>query len=330
MKTFSAYLIGLILAVFLSPFSGCGAKPARQSQPGAGPAPDRAARVAQQAHIEEVKGLTPPDAIDLIKAYGSRNTGSPGWRRVLLELLDDGEVTRALTVVNLWKQVGKDFRTLFVLEQPQGLSGTDYLLIENPDISDTTDMKVHLFLPAGQRPVLEIKPSNFNEGLLGSDFTYSDLRMRLPDRGFRYRVAGLSSLLDEPVWVVEAEPASQAARQTYPWALARFFLARNLDLLLGADYYSDPNGKTCVKQVRVESYEEVDGVRIQTRMVMFASQSRCSVLTLKDVRFKERRLHSSLFSAAELPKLSEKVRQGWSPESLDHTSLDDYAMSSNL
>src|ERR1051325_10078867 len=45
---------------------------------------------------------TIPSADKLIKAYNTRNLGSPGWRRVLMELITDNRVTSTFTVVNIW------------------------------------------------------------------------------------------------------------------------------------------------------------------------------------------------------------------------------------
>src|SRR5205085_2174323 len=194
-----------------------------------------------------------------------------------------------------------------------GLSGTDYLLQE--ERGKTPDIRVHLFLPAGERRVLEVAPNNLDEGLLGSDFSYNDVRMHLPAEGYRYTVTGQSRLLNEPVWVLEAEPSSPQTREICSWKTARLYLARNFQFLLGADFYSESgsgaNQPTLLKQMRVESLKQIDGVWTATRMIMYGQDNRSTLLTLQDAKLNSAEIDPQLFSTEELPLLSEKVRQGW-------------------
>jgi len=172
------------------------------------------------------------------------------------------------------------------------------------------DMKVHLFLPEGERRVLEVAPGDFDEGLLGSDFTYESLRMHMPI------VVGQATLLNEPVWAIEAAPSSQTTRQISSWAVAHFYLAKNFHFLMVADYYDSEAGVTRpsvpVKRMRVESLKQIDGVRTATRITMVIGSNHGSVLTLKDARFSMASLDldSHLFNPDQLPALGEKVRQG--------------------
>jgi hypothetical protein len=270
--------------------------------------------------IERLTYAELPDPVALVNAYNNRNFGSPGWRSVHMELMTEGTLTRSFTVTNLWKsEAGKTY-TLFLLQKPEGLSGTNYLLTEGETSPETLNMNVHLFLPSGSRQVLEIEPSNFNEGLLGSDFTYTDLRMKLPVRGYRYRLIGQATLGNEPTWVLEAVPETEALRKATNWSLARFYLARNFQFLLGADYFNRAEDAIeparPVKRMRVEKFEHSDGVWTATRIVMFGSTNRYSVLTLRNAHFAVADLGSEIFAPEKLPLLAEKIRQGWSPESL--------------
>ena len=265
--------------------------------------------------FEAIEDSNTPSAVRLVADYDARDFGSPGWRRVRMELITDGAVTQAFTVVNLWRNAGKRVQTLFLLEEPKALSGTNYLLQESEDT--IPDMAVHLFLPAGEGRVLEVAPNNFDEGLLGSDFAYNDVRMRLPLQGFSYRVVGRSRLRNQATWVLEAEPTSEKTRQSCRWKRARFYLARDFNFLLGADYFGDSKDKGNAlpfKQMRVESFEQINTVWTATRIIMFRSDSRSTVLTLKDAGFTVPDFNPRLFAAAELPSLADKVRKGWLPD----------------
>jgi hypothetical protein len=317
----SARIASLFLASLMGavPLSGCAPKTPTASKTLL-PAPKDKASIQSEVVIEGLPNAGVPEAAQLVTAYNTRNFGSPGWRSVHLELMTEGTLTRSFTVINLWQSEAEKTRTLFLLQKPDGLSGTNYLLTESTTASEALDMRVHLFLPSGNRQVLEIEPSNFNEGLLGSDFTYTDLRMKLPLHGYRYRIAGQAMLGNEPTWVLEAEPDSEATRRATSWSLARFYLARNFQFLLGADYFSRPEEAIeparPARRMRVEKFEQSEGVWTATRIVMFGSTDRYSVLTLRNAHFAVSNIDSTIFLPEKLALLADKIRQGWSPENL--------------
>lgn len=324
-KTLNSKLYFIALLMVFPIFAGCASKPATAHQTASDARETRIIAEPEPAQIEEPIAPVKPDATRLVAAYNSRNFGSPGRRGVTLELITDNKLTRTFTVYNFWKQERDEVRTLFLLKEPRGLSGTSYLLIENG--SHAPDMKVHLFLPSGQRRVLEVPPNNFDAGLLGSDFTYSDMRMQLPSEGYRYRVAGQSVLLNEPTWVLEAEPLATHSNPSAPWRLGRFYLARNFQFLLGADYYRNAeDGKIearPTKQMRVESFRQIDGIWTADRIVMHSTDKRASVLILQDARFAQSNLSVRLFSPAELPSLAEEVQNGRSLDSPTSSQPED-------
>lgn len=267
----------------------------------------------EKVEVQELKGVTAPTEKELVSAYNSRNLGSPGWRKVSLDLITDTHVTNSFTVINLWHQFENEVRTLFLLEEPAGLKGTSYLLQEKTVSSP--EMQVHLFLPAGERRVLAVGQDNFDEGLLGSDFTYNDMRMLLPETGWRYRLTGQTRLAGETAWVVEAVPTSD---QLSVWSLIRLYLARDFQLLLGADFHELVDRKTgqssVSKQMRVQSFKQKNGVWTATQMVMSSLQKRFSVLMLKEAEFSVPQSDPSLFSPDQLPNLATRIQEGWSPK----------------
>lgn len=139
--------------------------------------------------------------------------------------------------------------------------------------------------------------------------------MQLPTRGYRYRLAGKSVLRGKPVWVVEALPGPDAATT---WKLVRFYLARDFDFLLGADYFGATQGGAGepTKRMRVESYRQLDGVWTADRMVMYNANDRASVLSLRDAQFARAGLPTRFFMPEEVPALADEVRQDSSLESL--------------
>jgi hypothetical protein len=241
-------------------------------------------------------------ALALIRAYNARSFGDPGWRRVRLDLKSGPTVTRTFVVANLWRRLPGAVATLFVLEGPENLAGTNYLLVEDPDRVE--GMEVHLHLPAGRRRVLAVAPGNFDEGLLGSDFGYRDLRLQIPVAGYGFRLAGRTELLGREVAVVEARPAPGSAVASLSWARSRFYLADGPPLLLGADHFAASADAEPVKRMRVEGVCAVEGAWTETRIVMTSTEGRSSVLSLLDFAPAVAQAAADLFSPEALPALS--------------------------
>jgi outer membrane lipoprotein-sorting protein len=246
----------------------------------------------------------PPAALELLSAYNARDFGTPGWRRVRLELKNDTTITRTFSILHLWRQQGEELRSLVLLESPPGLRGTDYLLIESAKLP--VGMALFLHLPAGQRGVLTIKPSRFEQGLLGSDFSYSDLRWRVPTAGYRLAVVGSSTLLGRPVWEIEAEPTTPALRDSTSWGLIHYYLCEKPSLLLGADYYRQ-RGAPPAKRLRIVSFEQRGKVWTPTRMVMEISPRRSSLLSLAESGFGAGPTQPELFLPEALPKNADRL-----------------------
>jgi len=219
-------------------------------------------------------------ARQLVEAYNTRPFGNPGWRRVRLELRTRNEVTRDFVVENAWSQSGNVVRTVFVLDLPESLRGTDYLLVEDP--VEPAGMKVFLHLPAGSGRVLTIRPSRFGEGLLGSDFGYRDLRMRIPTAGYAFHLAGRQELASGSAWLVDAVPVTPAAQQSAQWGRARYYLSARDPVLLGADFFPAAGDTRPAKQLRVPGYRRIGGAWTETQMVMSAADAHSSTLTLAD------------------------------------------------
>ncbi len=244
-------------------------------------------------------------AVELVEAYNGRSFGNPGWRRVQLELRSGKTVTRTLTVANIWREEAGVVRTLFVLEHPEGLKGTNYLLTEDPH--DPSDMKVFLHLPAGRRRVLSIQPSRFDEGLLGSDFGYRDLRMKIPVAGYRLRLLGQRRLAGQSVCAVESIPESPEARQGASWARSVYYLSAKDPVLLGADHFQSVQSARPAKQMRVHGHQKIDGAWTETRIVMNSDGGRSSVLSLMGFRAGVAGLDSSFFLPEDLPSAAERL-----------------------
>jgi hypothetical protein len=243
------------------------------------------------------------DALRLVEAYNSRNLGSPGFRKVRLDLRNYETVTQTFTVINVWRREETGVRTAFVLEEPADLRGTNYLLVEDP--SETWGIKVFLNLPSGKQRVLSVQPSYFDIGLLGSDFGYRDVRMLIPVEGFNFRIVGRDELLGRPVYVLEATTTESSA-----WPRSLLYLSADPPMLLGVDRFSDTDASTPSKRMRVEGLKQVRGVWTETRIVIQSDAKRSSVLSLLDFESLRSDISAELFTPDALPSLTSDALRG--------------------
>jgi hypothetical protein len=262
--------------------------------------------IAALGHTAPPQPSSPADrALKLVQAYNGRSFGNPGWRRVHLDLKSGATVTRSFTVTNVWRKEGSIVRMLFVLDLPEGLRGTNYLLVEKPD--DPAGMEVFLHLPAGRRGVLSIQPSHFDEGLLGSDFGYRDLRMTIPTAGYRFRLLDRHRLLGRTARAVEAVPVDAATRAGASWTRSVYYLAEDDPVLLGADHFAAAAGGQPAKQMRVQGLRRSDGAWTETRIDMVASDGHSSVLTLEDFKASVPDIDATFFVPETLPSVAGRL-----------------------
>lgn len=254
-------------------------------------------------------GDSDPEAMTLIQAYNGRDLSAYGERTVDLELRDGEQITRKFIITNLWSETSpSEVVTLYILRAPEGLSGTLYLLNEYRG-SEANGMRVSLHLPVGQRKILNLAPQQFDEGLLGSDFTYRDVRWLLPETGFSYRMAGTQTLDGTPVQKVEMVPDA-GSDPALGWTRAMLYLSREHLFLFAADYFAAgaSGNEQLVKQMRVESTSVVNGHWTATEMTMRLPHGRASVLKLRDIHFADAIPDPEVFREENLLRLADDIR----------------------
>jgi hypothetical protein len=278
--------------------------------------------VAALAAAAPGAGEAPPaPAPDLVAEFNRRDLGDPGLRRIRLELTTGGRVSRRFEVAHAWQASGEEVRSLVLLEEPAELRGTDYLLVEGA--AAPSGLAVHLRLPMSDRQVLTVLPARFDEGLLGSDFGYTDLLWRIPLAGRKVRALGPSERDGERVWGYEVAPEGEAARASTTWDRTRYYLRPDPALLVAAEYFRDDAPAVAgvpaaepAKRLRVHGWHRREGVWTPARMVMEVGPARSSTLTLLGVRTGLPPMAAELFLPAALPDLGEALRRGEVPEIL--------------
>jgi hypothetical protein len=226
-----------------------------------------------------------------------------------MEVWSDDILARAFVVRNLWRVSGESVDTLFLLQEPANLRDTAYLLHEG------TELRVHIYLPAGKRRVLEVNPERHGEGLLGSDFGYRHLLWRIPEEGYRFRASGTARIGGHLADVVRADPVTTEPNMGRDARI--YYFHREHPVLLGVDYDLRPDESGVLRakrRMRVESFSVVDGTWSPTRMVMDSGGGRRTVLELRTIRHAQEGLPAELFSPASLPDLRERLRSAGTEE----------------
>lgn len=261
-----------------------------------------------------------PATGDLVGAFNSRPLGSPGVRRVRLELESGSTITRTFGVVHAWRESSEAVTSLAFLESPPGLAGTGYLLSENRRVP--AGLEVFLRLRLTGRRVLAIASERFDEGLLGSDFSYADLLWRIPTEGRQLTLVGRRPFGSASAWVIESRPATATVRAAVPWARVDYYFSGEPEaLLLGADYFERTTGAPVPrgpsKTLRVLDWTRRDGVWTPSRMIMARPDGRRSVMTLVSLRLGVEELRQSLFTPPALALLGQQFEEGRPPRALE-------------
>jgi hypothetical protein len=171
---------------------------------------------------------------------------------------------------------------------------------------------VHLHLPSGLHRILRVPPENYEQGLLGSDFSYADLRMLLPLTGRRYRVVGDTTLIGHSVRVLEEYlPPGMVAAESSPLR-RRYYVAPDISVLLGMDVFREVAGTVALLQpakcMRVTRLARVNDVWTASGMEMRAADGRASVLTLLEAELSGLPFSHALFTPDALPDLAGRLR----------------------
>jgi hypothetical protein len=237
--------------------------------------------------------LANPSASELIAQYNSRPLGQPGRRHVNVELRDGLVVVRTYSIANIWTRAAGEVRSIFYLDAPAGLHGTRYLQVENP--GHNPELAVYLCLPTANDRVLRVGDHLLGEGLLGSDFSYEDVRFLLPITGCSYLFLGSARVGSNDVWKLSAD-----CRGGRGWKRAVLYLTKDRPFLAGSDLFASLESAAPFKAMRVLDYSDKGPIRTATRMVMTRPDASSTTITLEDFRAATPSIREMLFTPERL------------------------------
>lgn len=135
-----------------------------------------------------------PSIEDVLRLHEVRSFGQSGYREVSLEVSTKDEVTVAYSVTHIWQVTASECTSIYFLNKPSILKGTAVKVVERPR---DPNLDIWLSLRTSKRPI-HVDGSRSEESVLGTDFTYTDLRFWLPTDSYvlegKVREEGLLTL----------------------------------------------------------------------------------------------------------------------------------------
>ena len=147
---------------------------------------------------------------EILGFHETRNFGASGFREVTLTVLSNSAQAFTYRISHVWKAADGVCSSLYYLTEPSVLEGTTVLMVERPRISA---MDIWLRLRTA-RGAIRIDPSRHDQFVLGTDFTYEDLRFWLPTDTFAVDRFALSSDTGHPHCTIWAEQMTRSGTRS--------------------------------------------------------------------------------------------------------------------
>lgn len=127
----------------------------------------------------------------LCTRHRRRDIGMSGIRRVRIDVFTRGVAILTYVIDHLWLAEGAEVRSILRLSEPKGLQGTTVLMAEK-----NSDPETGIWLKLSTaKHVITIEPERATQRVLGTDFTYEDLRFWPPFAALPGSVAAGGSAL---------------------------------------------------------------------------------------------------------------------------------------
>lgn len=176
-----------------------------------------------------------------------REIGPSGLRIVRIDVHTRGRLTSSYSVGHLWVQNGNQCNSLMCLLSPAVFAGTCILLTET---RASENAKVWLKLATSKR-VVELAPQRIRDFVLGSDFTYEDMRFWLP--------LDASKSCEKRLELVELSASTSREKSVVRFHESGCILERKWVL---------PGAITAWKTLSSQEFVETDGVIQPTEIVV--------------------------------------------------------------
>ena len=247
-------------------------------------------------------------ASDVMSHHARRDFGRTGFRDVTMQVFNQGTETCRYTICHVWRVADDACSSLLFLTAPQALAGTGVIAIEHPN---EEAMQIWLRLRTSAQPIA-FEASRSVQHVLGTDFTFEDLRFWLPLRALQIAHASWQRHEGVAACLVRASRSSPHAR----WPDLRLWLHGTHWLPLSIEWFDESPGGPA-KVYSAGRLQQVDGVWTPTVVsVARPAHGYSSRMTMKRAAHRID-VDPALFDPATLNDISAMTFETWRARSTD-------------
>ena len=250
-------------------------------------------------------------ASDLLQRLNSESiSAATCFREISISVggLGDAESRpgRKLLVRTVYRRQDEVTQMAFCACSPFFLQGIAFLLVQKKGRVDPFEM--HIFLPYGKRQVITVGSERRGEGLLGSDFSYDDLKLwHYEDCWGSLRCGNprgekenhLESL--DLVWKADLKP------RTVQWHKQRLYVQVPEIVLKQIEFFTEADERP-FRILHLTGHNKVDGITLPDRMCMQNYQTNSETVIRLERAWADRAVDHSLFEPRSLPELFQQLQ----------------------
>jgi len=201
--------------------------------------------------------------LEIMQLVDARDDGDSLKQHIKQRLIDRRGNVREREMITFSKDYGKDIKSISYFLAPANVRDTALLTWDYDGIEKDDDQ--WLYLPALKK-VRRISSSDRGDYFMGTDFTFEDIKTTPELEDYHWALTGSETLGGFDVWVVEAEPKTDALKRNLGYAKTRYYVRKDIHMYVKVDFW-DRKGQE-LKHLISTGIEEIDGIWTATGGVM--------------------------------------------------------------
>ncbi|MDQ6974444.1 MAG: outer membrane lipoprotein-sorting protein [Mariprofundaceae bacterium] len=206
--------------------------------------------------------------IEIMQLVDARDNGDDVTQHIRQRLIDRRGNVREREMITFSKDYGKDVKSISYFLTPANIRDTALLTWDYDGIEKDDDQ--WLYLPALKK-VRRISSSDRGDYFMGTDFTFEDIKQTPELEDYNWVLTGSETLDGFDVWVVEAEPKTDALKRNLGYAKIRYYVRKDISMYIKVDFW-DRKGQA-LKHLVSTGIKKIDGIWTATGGVMINVQT---------------------------------------------------------
>ncbi|MDQ6954285.1 MAG: outer membrane lipoprotein-sorting protein [Mariprofundaceae bacterium] len=204
-----------------------------------------------------------PAGLEIMQRVDARDDGDDLIQYMTQRLIDRRGNVRDRKMISFSKDYGKDIKSISYFLVPANIRDTALLTWDYDGIEKDDDQ--WLYLPALKK-VRRISSSDRGDYFMGTDFTFEDIKQTPELEDYNWILTGSERLDGFDVWVVEAEPKTDALKKNLGYSKTRYYVRKDIYMYIKVDFW-DRKGQE-LKHLISTGIKEIDGIWTATGGVM--------------------------------------------------------------